>query len=484
MDGVSIMTDTSAPRTTRRNLLKAAVPVAVGLAGCSSGSDSSSPSSPPTTTSQPTRTGTHTPTPVPSPRNTPTGPTPRSAADRAEEFVARLDAGEFEAAHEELAGEARSANPSSTTLQRRWLGLTAQHGAVESIQVVTETPSENKATATLHLDCAEGETTLRFTVDADGSITGMTTVPSYTAPSYADQSSFTEREFEVTAQDRPLPGTLTIPEGDGPFPGVVLVHGTGAHDRNETTGPNQPFKDLAWGLATRGIAVLRYDKRSYVHEIAAKDWTLDYVTVDDAVAAATQLGNTDVVQSGNVFVVGHSQGGTAAPRIAERHGGLAGIGLLAGFAVSITDLLVAQNRRMLKSVNGSLSESEKEQLDQLEATMQRVQQREFEPDSQIGNLTAAFLYSFLDYDQVATAEGLSLPTFVGQGERDWQVGMRNYEHWMEAFPTESTTGQRYPPLNHFFQPGTGPSLNMEYFYFDNVAESVVTDLASWLNSAV
>ena len=56
-----------------------------------------------------------------------------------------------------------------------------------------------------------------------------------------------------------------IPNGKGPFPGVVLVHGSGAHDRDETLGPNKPFRDLAEGLASCGVAVLRYEKRNHVH---------------------------------------------------------------------------------------------------------------------------------------------------------------------------------------------------------------------------
>ena len=60
-------------------------------------------------------------------------------------------------------------------------------------------------------------------------------------------------------------GTLSMPAGDGPFPAVVLVHGSGPNDRDETIGPNKPFKDLAWGLASQGIAVLRYDKRTKAH---------------------------------------------------------------------------------------------------------------------------------------------------------------------------------------------------------------------------
>ena len=63
----------------------------------------------------------------------------------------------------------------------------------------------------------------------------------------------------------PLKGMLTLPDGDGPFPAVVLVHGSGSSNMDEKVGKLTPFKDIALGLADRGIASVRYDKRSYAH---------------------------------------------------------------------------------------------------------------------------------------------------------------------------------------------------------------------------
>lgn len=79
-------------------------------------------------------------------------------------------------------------------------------------------------------------------------------------PSYVDKSKFTEEAITVGARDWPLSGSLTRPRGVASAPLVILVHGSGPNDRDETLGPNTPFRDLAHGLASRGIAVLRYDK--------------------------------------------------------------------------------------------------------------------------------------------------------------------------------------------------------------------------------
>src|SRR5437868_1155092 len=77
-----------------------------------------------------------------------------------------------------------------------------------------------------------------------------------------NRDTFDEREVTVGKGEWELPGTLGLPKGSGPFPAVVLVQGSGPQDRDETMGVNKPFQDIAWGLASNGIAVLRYDKRN------------------------------------------------------------------------------------------------------------------------------------------------------------------------------------------------------------------------------
>ena len=85
----------------------------------------------------------------------------------------------------------------------------------------------------------------------------------------------------------PLPGTLTLPKGKGPFRGVVLVHGSGAGDRDETLVGNKPFRDIAWGLAEHGIVVLRYDKRARVSPgwFVNRGFTVFDETIQDALSA-------------------------------------------------------------------------------------------------------------------------------------------------------------------------------------------------------
>jgi hypothetical protein len=84
-------------------------------------------------------------------------------------------------------------------------------------------------------------------------------------PDYADAGRFDEHEITLGSGPLAVNGTLTLPHGSGPRPGVVLLAGSGPFDRDETIGRNTPFKDLAWGLASYGVAVLRFDKVTYAH---------------------------------------------------------------------------------------------------------------------------------------------------------------------------------------------------------------------------
>src|SRR6202012_3381165 len=86
--------------------------------------------------------------------------------------------------------------------------------------------------------------------------------PTWVTPSYVDPHAFTERDLDMGRSPK-LSATMSSPLGAGPFPVVVLGHGSGHSDRDETSGGNELFKDLAWGLASRGIAVVRYNKRTY-----------------------------------------------------------------------------------------------------------------------------------------------------------------------------------------------------------------------------
>jgi dipeptidyl aminopeptidase/acylaminoacyl peptidase len=111
----------------------------------------------------------------------------------------------------------------------------------------------------------------------------------------------------------PLNGILTLPDKiNNPVPAIVLVHGSGPSNMDEKVGKLTPFKDLADGLANRGIAVIRYDKRTYAHKkqfINKPDISVKEETIEDAILATELLRNDSRIDSDKIFIVGHSMGG-------------------------------------------------------------------------------------------------------------------------------------------------------------------------------
>jgi dienelactone hydrolase len=169
------------------------------------------------------------------------------------------------------------------------------------------------------------------------------------AGTHADSSKFEEKEIQIGKGIWQLPGTLSLPKGAGPFPVVILVHGSRPNDGDETIGPNKPFRDLAHGLASRGIAVLRYEKRTEQHPVvmamSVNNITVKEETIDDAVAAVEVLASEKKIS--RIFVLGHSLGGMLLPRIGKAAPKVAGFISLAGSTRPLEDLVLEQTKYIL-----------------------------------------------------------------------------------------------------------------------------------------
>jgi len=333
-------------------------------------------------------------------------------------------------------------------------------------------------------------------VDATtGLISGLFFAPSqngaqlYETPDYADPDSFREQEATIGQGEWELPGTLTVPNGQGPFPAVVLVHGSGPNDRDETVGANKPFRDLAWGLATRGIAVLRYDKRTKVYSdrFAALEngFTVKEETIDDAVVAVSLLRKTGTVDPERIFVLGHSLGGMLAPRIAQADPKIAGLIIMAGPTRPLEDLIVDQTQYIL-SLSGDVSAQEQRQVDAIQQEVEAIKALNPSDVSNKESLLGAPPQYWLDlqgYDPAAVASTLPQPLLILQGERDYQVTMTDFQGWMSALSGRSNVQLKsYPSLNHLFMAGADKSTPDEYQTPSHVAAIVVDDLANWISA--
>jgi len=295
----------------------------------------------------------------------------------------------------------------------------------------------------------------------------------YETPGYSKPKTFSTRDVTIGEDEWKLPGVLTIPKGGGPFPAVVLVHGSGPHDRDETLGPTKVFRDLAEGLATRGIAVLRYDKRTFVYKeklAAVRDFTMTEETVDDAVRAAALLRGQKDIDAHRLFVLGHSQGGYMIPRIMKADPQLAGVIVLAGNVRPLEELIVEQTEYIFQ-LKGSLSPAEKAQLDALKR----------DPWLAIPGIPESYRTDLKGYDPAALARSSDVPMLILQGERDYQVNMKDFNLWKDGLAGRANvTLHSYPKLNHLFIAGVGKSTPQEYGEPGHLDAEALSDIGAWV----
>jgi len=308
-------------------------------------------------------------------------------------------------------------------------------------------------------------------------------------PSYVDKSKFTEEPITVGARGWPLPGALTRPRGVASAPLVILVHGSGPNDRDETLGPNTPFRDLAHGLASRGIAVLRYDKRTFAHkqklmkEGMDKTITIKEEVVDDVLATVGKARDLSGIDADRIFVLGHSGGGSLAPLIAQRDGKLAGIILLAAASRPVEEGLREQ-LNYVKSVDHDQAEEVGKIQKQLEDAFARMKAGKARDDEIIMGAPVRYWKSWQAIDPARHAASLKgLPVLVLQGGRDYQSTQADLEGFRTALRGRPNTAfHLYPDLNHLFQKGKGKAVPNEYLKPSEVDPRVIDDITRWVKS--
>lgn len=381
---------------------------------------------------------------------------------------------------------------SRAQLAESWDALLGQVGAFDAQGEATSDRVQGFDRVTVAATFARGSIDVRVVFNRAGQVAGLWFTPHAPAPSsppaYADTGAFREVTVTVGQGDLTLPGTLSMPTSAGAHPAVVLVHGSGPHDRNETIGPNQPFRDLAWGLASRGIAVLRYEKRTrvYASRIAAapSGFTLREESEDDALAAVTLLRMTPEIDSSRIFILGHSLGGMLAPRIATRDPGIAGVIILAGSTRPLDEILLAQVDYIAR-LDDSISSEEEQRIAAIREGLAAVAELTAADTSSPTLLLGAPPSYWLDlraYHPTETARTLAKPMLVLQGGRDYQVTLDDLRGWEAALSGRRDVRFRvFPDLNHLFITGQGRPTPTEYQIPGHVAQEVIEEIAAWIH---
>ncbi len=406
--------------------------------------------------------------------------TPAALATR---LLDQLDAGQYAAAEATFSPQMKAAVPADK-LKAVWESLPAQLGAAGKRGEASSSEANGLRVVVIPLHYARGDLQARVVLDKDDQVVGFLVQPVAPPPPAAPADApFSEQDFTLPAlaSGKPgLPGTLTLPKGQGPFPALVLVHGSGAQDRNETAGPNRPFLDIAHALAAKGIATLRYDKRTYARP---QDFTgafgIDDETTSDAVAAVAALAGTNNIDAKRVFVLGHSQGGLLAGRIASASNGqVAGLILLAAPVRPLLDILAEQNRYIV-NLDGNISPQEQAHLDALDAAIAKVRRNS---DATLLSLPGHYWQQLEQVDAVADVRASGLPVLLLQGGRDFQVVDADWQLWRQGLHGERYRFRHYPALNHLGIAGQGPGTLEEYMQPGHVDAALIDDIAQWVQA--
>ncbi|MFD1451282.1 alpha/beta hydrolase [Oceanobacillus sojae] len=412
-----------------------------------------------------------------------------TAEENTEKLIQQLQGEEYQQIEQEYFSEALQEKYPAAELQLSW---EANRGTVlDEIKNMEAAAKEEKTTVSGEVIFDDATVTVKTKWNEEEKLESLQIERLYeelTLP-----GSAVEEEITIEAEEGyPLSGKLTLPnDGEGPFPAVVLVQGSGPSDMDEAIYSYKPFQDIAYRLAENGIAVLRYDKRTFTHgakmmEDLGPALTVKEETIDDAVEAARLLQADDRIQANQVYIGGHSLGGMLAPRIDEE-ADTAGMILLAGSPRSLWEIMYDQQLDLIpENLSDKAKERVKEQAEAFKELTESFQDMSAEEamEYDLSGMSGYYFQEMDQYDVGQIALDSNKPILVLQGEADFQVTMENdFAAWQSIFENDpQVTLKSYPNLNHIFilSQGENKGSVQEYQIPGHVDEKVITDISDWI----
>ncbi len=297
-----------------------------------------------------------------------------------------------------------------------------------------------------------------------------------------------EVSYENAAAKVKLAGTFTIPPGDGPFPAVLLITGSGPQDRDESLLGHKPFAVLADYLTRRGIAVLRVDDRGVGKSTGKFTEATSFDFADDAMAGVQFLKRRKEVEGKRIGLMGHSEGGIIAPIVASKSTDVAFIVLLAGTGLNGEEIIYLQSRLIAEAEGGNANDTKVNEMLQRKmfalvkaepaspelvkklqalareevAKLSPEHMKELEKAGGMTTLNASlsefskpWFKTFLTFDPTTVLKQVKCPVLAINGELDLQVpykeNLEAIRKALESAGNTQVTTRSFPQLNHLFQ---------------------------------
>lgn len=377
-------------------------------------------------------------------------------------------------------------------MKQIWESMPRYIGEYQSYGEISTKKTDSLETVTVRCIFAKTQMDLQLAYNKQQKIVGIFFLPpkntsSYSPPEYAISNKYYETKITIKSGKYELPGMMCVPNNIKNPPLVILLAGSGPNDKDESIGPNKVLKDIAFGLASHGIASIRYDKRTltYGKELAGKtDLGINEEVIEDAVAAINMAHKHPLTKDSRVYIIGHSLGAMCAPLVAKK-AKVNGLVLMAGNARPLEDLIVEQYTYLYSEAKaeGDLNAEVKSIAIKAAVVKDAKALKTAKPDQLPLGVPAPYWQSLSSYKQLDVARKIKQPILVLQGERDYQVTMTDYGLWKNNLAGNNKNSFiSYPNLNHLFMAGEGKSLPSEYEKQGHVEEKVITDLSNWIKA--
>ncbi|MEG0370819.1 MAG: alpha/beta hydrolase [Clostridium sp.] len=267
---------------------------------------------------------------------------------------------------------------------------------------------------------------------------------------------------------------------------VIIVGGSGPTDRDCTIGSNKPYKDLAEGLAKRGVASFRYDKRAYAYkdkitQEIALNMTLKEEYLEDYNEIIKYLLGRDDINKNNIYVAGHSQGGNIIPMMEKMNSTPKGYIFMAAPHTAIEDILITQLEYLLSITPGVTEEMKKQQMDYIKAEVTKIKAiNESSENTLILGASTKYWLGYKGYDPAKEAERINKPMLFVQGLNDYNVSEFELNQFKKVLGDKNNVKFiTYEGLTHLFT--KGDKTPNAYNKKEEMSDRVIDDIAEFIN---
>ena len=362
--------------------------------------------------------------------------------------------------------------------QYKFIGFSENYGQI-NIEYVTKTVYNIDLLIEFVFNITNGKLILyRFTE----------TYKTYAIPDYANAEKYTDNNITFAGDtSMPLSGVLSMPISDKKVPLVIIVPAAGPSDADGNF-VSKPYKDIAVGLATDGFAVFRYNKRSLNYGFNFSQNKMNGVPftpredlLDDLQAAINLLKKNPNVDSTKIYLLGHGEGAYFAPFVAKENPLIKGIIMMGANANHPLEMMIDQNKYL-----GKILPYKKIHFDEDDAKAKIVLKRKVKENTSYfllpHEIPAKYWLWINQYDQIKVAKKLTIPIFIMQGARDYQVDKKNFAVWEKKLKNHKNVSfKMYEKMNHIMHAGEGESTYSEYAIMRHIPFEVIHDLQIWLH---